>query len=249
MHQITSLLQFPDQTPVDAVQGTITNVYERRTLETKFGPKTTQSATLKDVAGNSIRVSCWEHPALEPLLNKEVVLHSTNGKGVKVKHGSYTAKKGDKAGQVVKTVELDVSKAGVFQFVEVYNQTTGASAPTIPANAPSAALAGQSGPTPGVHTPQAGSAVKIDSRPTPVVFGATVGMAINCACANLTARGQSLDPKAVWVVASDIIRVAQALEQGKLHVNKPTEVEAKVVEPEHVEPEAVPAKATEDVPY
>ncbi len=46
--------------------------------------------------------------------------------------------------------------------------------------------------------------------------GATVGMAINCACANLTARGEFLDPEAVTQIASDLLRVAAWLEAGNL---------------------------------
>lgn len=46
--------------------------------------------------------------------------------------------------------------------------------------------------------------------------GATVGMAINCACANLTARGEFLDGEAVTQIASDLLRVAAWLEAGNL---------------------------------
>jgi hypothetical protein len=47
-------------------------------------------------------------------------------------------------------------------------------------------------------------------------FGATVGMAINCACANLTARGEFLDPHEVTQIASDLLRCARWLEDGNL---------------------------------
>ena len=40
--------------------------------------------------------------------------------------------------------------------------------------------------------------------------------AINCACANLTARGEDMDGKAVAQIASDLLRVAAWLEAGNL---------------------------------
>ncbi len=46
--------------------------------------------------------------------------------------------------------------------------------------------------------------------------GIRVGMALNLACANLTARNLELQPKAVMEIASDLIRVAQWLEDGNL---------------------------------
>lgn len=46
--------------------------------------------------------------------------------------------------------------------------------------------------------------------------GATVGMAINCACANLTERGCELDAEEVTQIASDLLRVAAWLEAGHL---------------------------------
>lgn len=51
-----------------------------------------------------------------------------------------------------------------------------------------------------------------DTKP----HGATVGMAINCACANLTARGEMLEPHEVACIASDLLRVAAWLEAGNL---------------------------------
>jgi len=46
--------------------------------------------------------------------------------------------------------------------------------------------------------------------------GARVGMALNNACANLTARGEALDPLAVTQMASDLLRIAEWLEAGNL---------------------------------
>jgi hypothetical protein len=98
-------------------------------------------------------------------------------------------------------VELSVSKLGQFQLVEVYKQNTGA--------------AEQS---PGQTTTEAPNAVK--TQRTASIHGATVGMAINQACANLTARGEDLDPKKVYVIASALVKVAQHMESGNLHEPK-----------------------------
>jgi len=83
--------------------------------------------------------------------------------------------------------------------------------------------------------PEATKPRKIDSMPTPVpsrVEGVTVGMAINKAVDALIAEGTgtstSLVTEAnVWRLASDLIRVAQRLQAGELHVaEEPTSEEA-----------------------
>ena len=58
--------------------------------------------------------------------------------------------------------------------------------------------------------PAAPAASQNAARP----HGATVGMAINCACANLTARGEFLEPGEVTQIASELLRVAAWLEAG-----------------------------------
>jgi len=50
----------------------------------------------------------------------------------------------------------------------------------------------------------------------PVVQGQTIGMAINNACQSLTAQGIPLTKGNVWKLASMVVAVAQAMEQGKL---------------------------------
>jgi hypothetical protein len=47
-------------------------------------------------------------------------------------------------------------------------------------------------------------------------MGATVGMAVNNACHSLTAQGLQLEPKRIFEIASDILRVSYNLERGKL---------------------------------
>lgn len=69
-----------------------------------------------------------------------------------------------------------------------------------PVNTPAPATQAPRAPAPGKTAPH----------------GATVGMAINCACGNLTARGEFLDAEAVTQIASDLLRVAAWLEAGNL---------------------------------
>ncbi len=47
-------------------------------------------------------------------------------------------------------------------------------------------------------------------------MGPTVGMAINNACANITAQGRPLDPAEVFEIASDLLRLSYHLEEGNL---------------------------------
>jgi hypothetical protein len=121
MVTIKQIMSWPDQTPVDAIQLRIVGAYEHRARSGANGPYTVQNADAEDAAGDKIRISVWNHPDISPMKGKMVVVHSNAGRGgkssgVKVKHGSY-----EKNGQPVQTVELEVSKSGAFQFVEVYN--------------------------------------------------------------------------------------------------------------------------------
>lgn len=94
---------------------------------------------------------------------------------------------GGRKGQTL-TVQAHGSKAEAsIEIVEVQNT-------------PAPAAQAQRAPAPGKTAPH----------------GATVGMAINCACANLTARGEFLDAEAVTQIASDLLRVAAWLEAGNL---------------------------------
>lgn len=41
-------------------------------------------------------------------------------------------------------------------------------------------------------------------------------MAVNNACASLTAQGRQLEPTEVWNIASDILRICSRLEHGQV---------------------------------
>ncbi len=214
MQKILDILNYPDGTPIDAVQGRITAVYPSKTIAGRNGPVTVQNAELSDVGGNKIKLVVWDHPDLAPLKDKEYVLHNTSSKkaypGIQVKIGSYVANKAGKnhqVGDTVKTFELKVSKEGCFQHIEVFNQSKSPDkASAEPASRPAAAQTGG----------QVGG-----SSQGGYINGASVGMAINNAVKIIT-EGEGYNPelfaKQLYVIASDIIRVSQHMEKGNLHV-------------------------------
>jgi len=209
-----------DQTIVNDIQIRVDKTYDRNNVPGgKGGPTTVQNVELSDTTGNKIRASVWGHPDLKDQEGKTLILHSVNGKfglnGVKVKHGSYVAKKDGprhKAGDTVKTVELEVSKAGQFQYVVVYRGGQAANSPEKAVPSPSGEV---SAPT---HT-KVVTQGQTPSNGLKPVFGATVGMAINQAVAVLI-HTEDINPKTfeddLARIASQIIRVAQRLETGDL---------------------------------
>lgn len=215
MQSIASILNFPDGTPIDAVQGRITAVYPSKTFAGRNGPATVQNAELSDIAGNKIKLVVWEHPDLGPLKDKEFVLHNTSQKkaypGLQIQIGSFVAKKdgkSHKAGDTVKTFELKVTKEGCFQHIEVYNQNKPAGSPaaTPPAateRAPEARSGGQVG----------------GSAQTGYINGASVGMAVNNAVkiiCDIEGYVPETFAKQLFTIASDIIRVSRHMENGNL---------------------------------
>ncbi len=105
MQKIETIKTFPNGTPIDAVQCRITKTYEYKQLTGDYGPYTIQSAVVEDAAGNKLGIEVWSHSDIAKLEGQEVVIQqSSRGKGLEVKHDSYTATKGDKAGQVVNKI-------------------------------------------------------------------------------------------------------------------------------------------------
>lgn len=92
-------------------------------------------------------------------------------------------------------------------------------------------------------------------------LGVTVGMAINCACANLTARGEDITPSAVGAIASDLLRLSKWLEEGNLVKSKRSAapapkreeqrppVEEKKKEDATPPPTEEPPNESDDVPF
>src|SRR5690349_3609169 len=119
METLSTILTWPDQAVIEVLHGTITDVYERRLINTKFGEKSVQNAVLVDSAGTKTRLNVWSHPDISMYTGKEVYIHSTVNRankkaGVKVKHGSFTGRDGKEK----KTVELEIDNHGQFQFPE-----------------------------------------------------------------------------------------------------------------------------------
>lgn len=227
MTTIPQILTWPDQAVVDATQVVVSGVYDRKERSGAHGPYTVQNAEVSDVAGNKMRISVWNHPDISSLKGKEVILHSNQRKGklagVKVKHGSYKNKNSEE----VKTVELEVSKDGTFQYVEVYKANNGDSSPST---APTPSAATQTSPA-----PSSGSTGHQNR-----IHGASVGMAINQACTYLIHHGEELNPKEVFRIASGLVKVAQHMEDGHLYEDKKTEA---------TKPAPATPENEEDVPY
>ena len=203
---------------------------------------------LEDIAGAKIRVTVWDHPDMTEHKGKEYVFHAgKSGKGLEVRHGSFTSKQ---SGQTVNTVELSMSKAGQMQYVEVYKAQNPASGAT---------------PSPAATEVAVSPSRPIGSAPMPI-NGAKVGMAINNAVNLIVADGtQFEDHKAlmrqVGVIASDLIELSNWLEAGNSYHKKEKKAEpapAPVVEEPIEDKKAANVvgkdgkpnpEADEDVPY
>lgn len=211
MIKLTDISNFPDGTPIDAIQGKVTAVYPARSVTGAKGTSTVQNAELSDVGGNKIRLTVWDHPDLNPLKDNEYVLHNNGGTrfpGIKVKHGSYVAQKdgrNHKAGDTVKTLELNVTKNGVFQHVEVYNQSKPAgSAPAEPVSKPATGVSNET---------------RVQTTTSTQINGASVGMAIKAAIDIILAKGREDSPdliKEIHSLASAIVKIGQSMEKGDL---------------------------------
>src|SRR4051794_2687484 len=98
MNDFSAIKTWPNDAVIEAVRGKLSKVYEHKTIQGKDGPNTVQNAELVNAGSEKLRLVVWGHPDLKTIEGKEVVLHSSrmgNGKvgGVKVKIGSYVAKK------------------------------------------------------------------------------------------------------------------------------------------------------------
>lgn len=212
MLKIPEIKNLSDGMTVDAVQVTVSGVYERRMVSTKTGEKSVQTCELSDSTNNKIRASVWEHPDLTPLKGMEVILHSSKGGngrfgGVQVKHGSYTPKGQTEAKA---TIELSVNKAGIFQHVQVYNN--------------GGAMQESSDKPKQAELSDTRVVQNTGIRP---INGMTVGMAVNNAVKVIVEGGLigkytnliEQMPKDLYLLASAIIRVSTHIEAGHLAPN------------------------------
>lgn len=195
MITIAQMLGFPNGTPIERAQARVLDVYERKTVSGKDGPTSVQNAMLTDVGGNKIKMVVWGHDDIAMYKGKEVIVEGKNGKGLGIKHGSYT----NKSGETVNTIELNVSRTGTIQPLEVYkaqNPAAGVQTQLPVQSAPNAAQPAQNG------------------APS-VVHGAKVGMAINNAILLMTEQGVPFSKENLFKLSAEIIEVSNALESGK----------------------------------
>lgn len=183
---------------VTQTKGTLKAVFKYCTGKGQDGNGTFQGAVLSD-GPSEIKLKVWDRDDLTPLKGKQVWVisgtDSRNGKliGLGIEEDEYQGK--------VSNVLVVKSKAQIVR----------ADTPDNPQRADD----GDLGPQPKTQSsPQRPSPKPPRDNWQPL--GATVGMAINNACANLTARSCVLSPNDVWEMASDLIRVSRRLEQGTL---------------------------------
>lgn len=201
MQTIQALSTFPSGTPIDAVQVRITKLFKREIKSTAYGEKSKQDGVIQDSTGE-IKFSAWEHPELESILGREVVIHASgSGKGLK----TYVYK--DKS-------SLEVGKTGQFQHVAVYAQTKG-----LPEQDKTQ---GVSAPTPTPPKPVAAKeTAKAGHGP---IHGATAGLATNKAVDILIASGlinKLTLEQDILEFGGAIARAALRLESGELNAGNP----------------------------
>lgn len=186
--------------------------------------KSKQSLLIQDAGGAKLMINAWEHSDLAFYQDKEVIISSGPKGGMKVNIWK------DKP-------SVDVGRTCTFQLLAVHNAQTGASTPT-----------GDQKPANQAQSPSNGPSGEVLKS----IHPATVGMCINQACANLTQKGLDLDPKEVFKIASELVKVALHMEKGNLAGAK-KEVASPAPTPSPApQPASAPAPdggPEEDVPY
>ncbi len=218
MQTINTIKTFPNGTPIDAVQCRISKAYEYKNGSGNYGPYTVQKAVVEDGSGNKIELEAWDHPDLAKIEGQEVVVHaSSRGKGLEVKHDSYVATKGEKAGQKVEKVYLKLGKHGQLQHVAVFHQSAG----TVPA--PS------TGQVSSVTVTNKSANVEIVKNPDTCVpsayHPATAGLATNKAIDVLIAAGYDIMALAKeGKLAAEIVALGSQIALGALSIEKGTQI-------------------------
>ena len=203
---IAEALQQEEGLPIPAISGTLVALFKRTAGESSMGAYSFQNGTLKDATGE-MRITFKDRDEVSPSLRgKKITLLSYQGdkgwSGVKTKSEEYKG--------VTSRVLWVTPTAELAEGSGTENTAPPAIRPT---------------PT-GPSLPSKGN-----TPPLVSVYGGTVGMAIKEACTVVNHIGTNpFGPeysKQVWQIASNLIRVSQALEAGKLA-------------PKHVEPKAAP---------
>jgi hypothetical protein len=193
-----------DKQNIIRIRGRLTKVWETKKGSSANGPWTVQRIVLEG-GGKEIEASIWNHDDVpDEWKGKEIYLMSYNGKkgwgGVYAEDRTWT----DKNGQQITKRGIKVSDTGEVELASEIDQREGSKADDdIPFDAPEPIK------------PAAPAQVQ-KHHP----MGATVGMAINNAVN--VAREVGIQPgtkafsKFIYEVASDILRVSEMLEAGRL---------------------------------
>lgn len=188
---IPELLNWQSGMTIPQTTGFLKSVSKRKEGTGRDGNGTFQTGTLID--GNSqIKIKSWDRDDLSPLQGRKVWLIAAKGENGKL--GGLTL------------IEEEYPKGTFSKVIDAKGR-----AAIVPADRPQP----DDDQIPGAEVPA--RTAPPAARPATAKWqplGQTVGMAINNACANLTARNVVLNPTDVWEMASDILRVAERLEKG-----------------------------------
>ena len=233
---IAQVQQLPIGSQVPLVIGTLVDFEKRRTGIGKHD-STVQSATLKDNAGDEIRINIWNHPDYSGRKGEAVRIVGVIEKGKCSTEVILNTYKNTEA------KELKVGKNSIF----LTNGTTALESRTAaetPQTAPAPSVGQQSE---GAGNPPPPSGKAATGKP---IAGQTVGANLKLAI-DIVSRGFTetdeftwdnyVDTpdfwRRVWHVASDLIRVAHRLERGILAPSLKERLAPKPVEPPAPPPE------------
>jgi hypothetical protein len=218
MQQINALKTFPSGTPIDAVQAKISKAYERKDIPNgTYGPTSVQSAVIEDAGGNKMKIKVWGHPDIAKLEGQEVVIHAgKGGKGLVVKHETYTLSKGPKAGQTVTHVLVEAGRTSQFQTVAVFHQSN-----------PQAASPAVGGGSVGAPAPATSQVIGHAGNP---IHGATAGEATKLAMELLIATGQAADMASEGTLENTLVKIGVQIARAHLRIEKGDEVRGAVVQ-------------------
>lgn len=171
-----------------------------------------QKLTISD-GKNNVMVKVWDRDALpKEWIGKELYCFSTMGGnnrlgGLKIKSDNYQ-------GRTTKYVNCTPSAGLELAAPAEAEGDQAASAPATAKPAQPQQRQAQPAQSESAPSPETQHAVKWQP------LGPTVGMAVNNACASITAQGKQLTTVEVFNLASDILRAVKWLEDGKIAPKK-----------------------------